>query len=115
MALAVLAPFLQSKTRLRGIAHTQFQESRRIDTIVATLQAVGVRAEQFEDALCIYLRAVSSVSIGSCGDHRFAMACSLWALTGAHITIKDGQVVEKTCPSFYEHLASISSVCHKRE
>ncbi len=115
MALAVLAPFLQSKTTLCGIAHTQFQESRRIDAMVAALQAVGVRVEQFEDALCIYPGAVSSASIDSCGDHRLAMACSLWALTGAHITIKDAQVVEKTCPRFYEHLASISSVSYKKE
>lgn len=100
MALAAIAPFAVTPTTITNIGHTRRQESDRIQAMSQGLQALGVRVEQGPDWLRIHPSEPKAGIVDACRDHRIAMALAVIGLkTG--VTIKGGECVTKTCPTFF--------------
>ena len=106
--LAVLAPFADSPTRIRGIASARYKECDRIAATTAELRRLGVRVDEHEDGLTIYPAAsIQPAEVKTYNDHRMAMAFSLIGLRVAGIQIENPGCVSKTFPEFFQVLESL--------
>ena len=103
MTLATLAVFGDQKTTLRNIGSWRVKETDRLHAMATELRKLGVKVEEFEDALTIYPQATlqSNVEIETYDDHRMAMAFSILSMKEA-LTILDPQCVDKTFPTYFE-------------
>ena len=106
--LAVLAPFADSPTRIRGIASARVKETDRIAATCAELQRIGVRAEEHEDGMTIYPASeIQPALVRTYNDHRMAMAFSLIGLREPGIMIENPACVSKTFPNFFDVLDTL--------
>ncbi len=106
--LAVLAPFADSPTRIRGIASARVKETDRIAATCTELARLGVRVDEHPDGMTIYpCHNFRPASIYTYNDHRMAMAFSLIGLRVAGITIENPGCVSKTFPHFFQVLESL--------
>ncbi len=106
--LAILAPFAQSPTRIRGIASARLKETDRIAATCRELRRIGVQVEEFEDGLCIQPCAdFHPAAIHTYNDHRMAMAFSLIGLRVPGISIENPACVSKTFPDFFRVLEEL--------
>ncbi|MBI5945436.1 MAG: 3-phosphoshikimate 1-carboxyvinyltransferase [Chloroflexi bacterium] len=106
--LAVIAPFADSPTRIRGIASARVKETDRVHATCVELDRLGVRVEEHDDGMTIYpAEEMRSASIQTYNDHRMAMAFSLIGLRFDGVTIENPSCVSKTFPNFFEVLAQL--------
>ncbi len=106
--LAVIAPFAETPTRIRGIASARLKETDRIHATCVELARLGVRVEEHEDGMTIYPCSTFKPSnIQTYNDHRMAMAFSLIGLRFDGITIENPSCVSKTFPNFFEVLETL--------
>ncbi len=106
--LAVIAPFADSPTRIRGIASARVKETDRVHATCVELDRLGVRVEEYEDGMTIYpVGKMRSASIQTYNDHRMAMAFSLIGLRFDGVTIENPSCVSKTFPNFFEVLETL--------
>jgi 3-phosphoshikimate 1-carboxyvinyltransferase len=105
--LAALAPFAESPTALRGIAHTRAQETDRVTAMVAELRRLGQVVEEYPDGLRITPAPVRSADIHTYDDHRMAMAFALIGLRSPGIRILDPACVAKTFPDYFARLEQL--------
>ena len=100
---AVLAPFADTPSFLRGFHHLRLQESDRIQAICENLRRLGAAYREEEWGLKIFPSSVRPATIEPYGDHRIAMA---FALAGArtHVTIKDPGCCRKTFENYFEQV-----------
>ncbi len=106
--LAVLAPFAQTPTRIRGIASSRLKETDRISAQVAELKRLGVRGEEHADGMTIHPCAqFTPALIRTYNDHRMAMAFSLLGLRAPGVVIENPGCVSKTFPDFFETLEGL--------
>src|SRR5258708_19944842 len=54
MTLAAIAPFANSPTTIRNVAHIRSKETDRISAVVTELKKLGVAVEERDDGLKIY-------------------------------------------------------------
>lgn len=107
--LAVIAPFADSPTRIRGIASARLKETDRVHATCTELTRLGVRVEEHEDGMTIYpCQTFQPASIQTYNDHRMAMAFSLIGLRVEGITIENPACVSKTFPNFFEVLGELA-------
>ena len=107
-SLAVLAPFAQTPTRIRGIASARYKECDRISATTAELRRLGVQVEEHEDGLTIQTAAeIQPAEVKTYNDHRMAMAFSLIGLRVPGIRIENPGCVSKTFPEFFQVLESL--------
>jgi 3-phosphoshikimate 1-carboxyvinyltransferase len=101
MTLACLAPFADSPTTITGIGHTRVKESDRIAACAENMRRLEVEVEEGEDWLRIHPGSPRGTRLPTYDDHRVAMA---FALIGARVPIEleEPQVVDKSCPEFFE-------------
>lgn len=114
LTLAALAPLLQGKTRITGIAHTRKQETDRVSGMARELSKLGQSVKETEDSLEIDPRPLRSGQIiETYRDHRFAMS---FGILGSHdllgngrpwLTVKDPSCCAKTFPHFFELLEAV--------
>jgi 3-phosphoshikimate 1-carboxyvinyltransferase len=108
--ISVMAAFADGTTVIRGAGELQFKESNRLAAISENLQRMGVKCGLLEDGLAIEGgKELSGADFQSFGDHRIAMAFSIAALfLVGPSTIDADEVVNVSCPNFYNLLDAIS-------
>ncbi|NJN80624.1 MAG: 3-phosphoshikimate 1-carboxyvinyltransferase, partial [Anaerolineales bacterium] len=111
--LAVIAPFANSPTRIRGIASARVKETDRISATCTELKRLGVRVEEHQDGMTIYPTfnlepaTFKPANIQTYNDHRMAMAFSLIGLRFDGVTIENPNCVSKTFPNYFDVLESL--------
>ena len=106
--LAAIATQASDPTELTGIGHTRKQESDRVRTVAAAINALGGRAMPFADAIRVEPAPLHGGVVDAAGDHRIAMAFSVLGLQVPGVAIKGASAVTKTFPDFYAMLAELS-------
>lgn len=110
LTLAALAPFANSPTRVRNIAHARLQECDRIRAACTELSRLGVIVEEHTDGFTIYPAAqITPATIQTYHDHRVAMSFALIGLRAPGVTIADPGCVAKTFPDFWSRLEKLRS------
>lgn len=117
-ALAVVAAFAKGKTVITGGERLRLKESDRIESVVANLRRMGVKAHETPEGMVIEGGAVQGAALEGCRDHRIVMAFSMAALyaQGA-TTITQAESVAKSYPHFFEDyhaLGGKADVIHDR-
>lgn len=107
ITLAVVAPFADSLTRIRGVEHARYQESDRVSAVVTELRRLGVDVEEHPDGLTVYPSTPHGGTVQTYKDHRIAMAFSLVGLRVPGVAIADPECVRKTFPHFFETLQEL--------
>ncbi|KXK12903.1 MAG: 3-phosphoshikimate 1-carboxyvinyltransferase [Chloroflexi bacterium OLB14] len=103
--LAVIAPFANSPTRIRGIASARVKETDRVSATCTELKRLGVQVEEHQDGMTIYpCQNFKPATIQTYNDHRMAMAFSLIGLRFDGVTIENPNCVSKTFPNYFEVL-----------
>jgi 3-phosphoshikimate 1-carboxyvinyltransferase len=106
--LAVIAPFANSPTRIRGIASARVKETDRVHATCTELARLGVSVDEHADGMTIYpCTAMQPASIQTYNDHRMAMAFALIGLRNAGVTIENPGCVSKTFPNYFSVLESL--------
>lgn len=107
ITLAVVAPFGNSPTRIRGVEHARYQESNRVSAVAAELRRLGIDVEEHIDGLTIYPGTPRGGTVQTYNDHRIAMAFALIGLRVPGIAIADPECVQKTFPNFFAKLQEL--------
>ena len=104
ITLAAIAPFADTPTTIRGIAHIRLQESNRIAAICTELTRMGIRCEEGEDSITIWPGTPKPALIQTYDDHRMAMGFSLVGLRAEGIVINDPMCCKKTFEHYFDVL-----------
>ena len=96
-------------SRLSGLRSLRIKETDRINALITELDAFGLKAiekENFVLELPIQQMNIKSVNpiINTWHDHRMAMAFAPLCLTGQSLQITNPDVVQKSYPTFWNHL-----------
>ncbi|MCX7123261.1 MAG: 3-phosphoshikimate 1-carboxyvinyltransferase [Gammaproteobacteria bacterium] len=110
MTLAALCPFADSPTTIKGLRHTRLQESDRVEAMRQGLTVLGAKVTTTEDSITIYPSSLHAGVIDSHRDHRIAMSHALIGLKIPGVIIDGADCVKKTCPLFFELLASLQAI-----
>ena len=106
--LAVIAPFVSSPTRIRGIASARVKETDRVHATCTELRRLGVQVDEYADGMTIYpCENIKPAIIQTYNDHRMAMAFALVGLRVEGITIENPACVSKTFPTYFEVLDTL--------
>ena len=109
LTLAAIAPFANSPTTIRNIAHSRLQECDRITAACTELTRLGVQVEERSDGLTIYPAAtLRPAEIKTYGDHRVAMSFALVGLRAPGVVICNPACVAKTFPDYWQRLERLS-------
>lgn len=107
--IAMTAAFAEGTTHIRNIAHLRLKECDRLSACTAELSRIGIKTEETPDSLTIHGLgpAKPSVPAGTMfhtyGDHRMAMACSLFGLVpGNSVCLDSPESVSKSFPQFWK-------------
>lgn len=106
--LAVLASFAKGESKIIKVERLKIKESDRIETVLKMLSSFGVKGDSDGKTLTVYGGNPKIGKALSFNDHRIAMASSIMAcsLKGTS-EIVDAEAVEKSYPSFFEHLSFV--------
>lgn len=108
MTLAAIAPFADSPTTIRNVAHTRHKETDRIHALAAELARLGVRVEERDDGLTIHpAKEIEPAVVETYDDHRMAMSFAVAGLRAPGIAIRDPGCVAKTFPDFFHRFAGL--------
>jgi 3-phosphoshikimate 1-carboxyvinyltransferase len=107
---AVLMCLLERSFRMTGVRSLRIKESDRIEALREELMKLGyVLKVDGDDAISWYGERVAVSKnppvISTHDDHRIAMAFAPAAVRFPGLVINDAQVVNKSYPSFWRHLA----------
>jgi 3-phosphoshikimate 1-carboxyvinyltransferase len=109
--LAVVGACSEGVTIIRNAARLRMKESDRIKTVVDMLLRFGAKAIEKEDGIEIHGQraALKGGDILSHNDHRIAMAAAIAACTlkSGNTVIRGADAVNKSYPSFFEHLRKL--------
>jgi 3-phosphoshikimate 1-carboxyvinyltransferase len=108
LTLAAIAPFANSPTVVRNIAHTRLQECDRIAAACAELRRLGVHVEERADGFTVTPAArITPALIETYNDHRVAMSFALVGLKVPGIVLQNPACVAKTFPDFWQRLEKL--------
>ena len=108
LTLAVIAPFADGPTRIRGIASSRMKETDRISAVCTELKRLGVKIDEHDDGMTVFpCSEFRQVEIKTYNDHRIAMAFSLLGLKIPGIRIENPSCVSKTFPNFFDILSNL--------
>ena len=108
LALAVVALFAETPTRIRNVANLRIKETDRLAALERELAKLGARVRASADALEIEPGPLRGAAIDTYDDHRMAMAFALAGLRLPGVRILDPGCVSKTWPDYFEALESWS-------
>lgn len=108
--LACVAPFAESPTRIRHVAHMRHKETDRVTAVVTELSRLGVRVEEHPDGMTIHPGPIQPGTVATYDDHRMAMSFSLLGLRVPGIVIADPGCTSKTYPQYFEDLDRLCAV-----
>lgn len=108
-ALASIAPLADGPITLRGVEHIRGHECDRIHVLSTSLRRAGIEVDELRDGLSIYPQRskLTRLVVDPHDDHRMAMSLSVLAASRVGGVIRDPACVSKTCPDFYQRLASL--------
>lgn len=114
ISLAAIAPLFEGAVEIKGIGHTRFKESNRVDGVCRELRKLGQVVHEFEDSIVIEPKEINrGITIETYNDHRMAMA---FAVLGSFDLLKNGKswlniknpaCCVKTFPQYFEVLESL--------
>ncbi len=108
MTLAVIAPFAETPTTIRGIASSRVKETDRVAATVTELRRLGVQVDEHPDGMTIYpCQEIRPAKIQTYDDHRMAMAFALVGLKIPDIVIENPGCVAKTFPDYFQVLEQL--------
>lgn len=107
ITMAAIAPFADTPTTIRNVAHIRLQESDRLAGIIAQLTAMGIRCEELEDGVRIYPGEPHPSVVQTYDDHRMAMGFSLIGLRADGIVIEDPLCCRKTFENYFDVLNQV--------
>jgi len=85
------------------IQRLRIKESDRVASVIAMLDALGIRAEASESTLTVYPGQILGGIVDSANDHRIAMSAAIAAtVASGPVTIRNAQCVTKSYPAFWE-------------
>jgi len=85
------------------IQRLRIKESDRVASVIAMLDALGIRAEASESTLTVYPGQIRGGIVDSANDHRIAMSAAIAAtVASGPVTIRNAQCVTKSYPAFWE-------------
>jgi len=109
MTLATVALFAKGKTAIRNIYNWRVKETDRLYAMATELRKVGAEVVEGEDFIEITPPVtINLTDIDTYNDHRIAMCFSMVAVGGHPIIINDPKCVDKTFPTYFKTLSSIS-------
>ena len=108
--LAVLACGAKGETLLYNAGRLRIKESDRIETTAAMIRSLGGRVETGDDYMKIFgSGSLEGGTVDGAGDHRIVMSAAVAAsICKGEVTIKGAEAVNKSFPTFFDVLASIS-------
>ncbi len=90
------------------IRRLRAKESDRVESVKATLSALGIASRSEENTLTVYPGSFTGGIVNSENDHRIAMAAAIAAtVAGGDVTILGAECVKKSYPSFWEEYARL--------
>jgi 3-phosphoshikimate 1-carboxyvinyltransferase len=108
--LAILLTRAQGVSTLSGLESLAFKESNRLQNSMDLIAQLGFQCRYQNKKLMIQGEPKKQPNqleeFSPDHDHRMAMAAALACRQGAKINILDPEVVNKSCPEFWEILAS---------
>lgn len=85
-----------------NISRLRLKESDRVTSVIAMLNALGIRAKADDTTMCVYSGQFIGGIVNSCNDHRIAMAAAIAAtISNGPITILGAECVAKSYPAFW--------------
>ena len=102
--LACVAPFAESPTRIRNVAHMRLKETDRVTAVVTELRRLGLTVDEHPDGMTIHPGALHGGTVATYDDHRMAMSFSLLGLRVPGILIADPECTSKTYPNYFEDM-----------
>lgn len=107
--LAALAAFAKEPSTFKGLHRLGNKESNRSKVIQSEWANVGIRValDEESDEMTVFPGEVKAGRISSHGDHRIAMAASLFGAAGAPVEIEGVEAVAKSYPSFFDDLEAL--------
>lgn len=85
-----------------NIGRLRLKESDRVTSVIAMLNALGIRAEADDATIRVYGGQFTGGIVNSCNDHRIAMAAAIAAtVASGPITILGAECVAKSYPAFW--------------
>jgi 3-phosphoshikimate 1-carboxyvinyltransferase len=103
--LATLCALAEGDSELYGAPQLVYKESNRIEKIKELLRVTGRDLEVMPDGIKISGKLDLSkepFEFDPDHDHRLAMAASLLHLAGAHLKLRDANVVTKSYPGYWQ-------------
>ena len=109
MTLVPLALYTDGPITIRNIASWRVKETDRIEAMVKEMSKLGVKVESGEDYISIDASTRNDVTptFDTYNDHRMAMCMSLVAFD-RDIVINDPECINKTFPTYFNNLKSVS-------
>jgi 3-phosphoshikimate 1-carboxyvinyltransferase len=104
LALAVVAAFAGSPTRITNVANLRIKESDRLAALETELRRLGAGASAGPDWLVVEPRPLHAARIATYDDHRIAMSFAIAGLRVPGVAIADPGCVAKTWPEFFAAL-----------
>jgi 3-phosphoshikimate 1-carboxyvinyltransferase len=112
--LAVLALFGNGNSEIKGLHRLKHKESDRGEGIKSTFKKLGIEVELDYKSDVMRIRGGQKIKGGmvdSLNDHRMAMALTIiGVLSGEQIVVTNAEAINKSFPSFYELLLTLSNV-----
>jgi 3-phosphoshikimate 1-carboxyvinyltransferase len=105
--VALLACFAEGETVVSDAEELRVKESDRVETVVATLRAMGVAVEPRPDGFAIRgpVPGLHGATVDAHGDHRIGMLAAIaGSLADGETHVEDG-AVDVSYPAFWEELA----------
>ncbi len=99
----IAAAAAKGVTKLSGAAELRVKESDRIESMLAGLLALGIKAEALGDGMIIEGGKFSGGEVNSFTDHRIAMAFSVAGMLATDtVTVNDCTNVATSFPGFFD-------------
>ncbi len=112
--VSVVASYASGKTTLLGVDRLRLKESDRINAVIESLLAVGIKAEYKDNSIVIHGGTPIGGTVNGGNDHRTVMSAVVMAsFAKGKSLVLGGQAINKSYPNFiidYQKLGGIINV-----
>jgi 3-phosphoshikimate 1-carboxyvinyltransferase len=102
---------------IKGIAHLEYKESKRLTALTTELKKIGIELEYNLEILTFkqihQLDTTLQISFHTYDDHRIAMALSMLALLGIEVSLDSAECVQKSFPNYWLQLQQLGFKIHE--
>ncbi|NDV19383.1 3-phosphoshikimate 1-carboxyvinyltransferase [Pseudodesulfovibrio sp. JC047] len=108
--VATVAAFASTPTTITNVAHLRLKETDRLKACALEISRTQTQTEIVDDSLIIRPSRVPNghcINFDTYGDHRMAMAMSLFQLGGIDVILDNPGCVNKSFPGFWDEWKKI--------